>query len=415
MTSTDDSTSTSASAGDAHRPGRPRPSTPTTAHLCLLRIPELAELVFQHLPPRDLLLAQRVCRTFHATIRSSPALQQRLFFSPAKRSTKRPCKLPRRRRDDDDDEDGEEEEEEAWELNPLLAAAFPPWFRPRYVKSRWDWPMARSFAEDLPWADDERRVRAFMRPHASWRRMLVTQPPLRDVQMLVKCDHVRNLVSDDYVRFVGGRRAAAPRRGEDAGEGLQAGDGAFGELLEDAPGVTMGFLYDVTQDFVLGRHVVSNFFIQWRPFLPPDTRGYVSDEDDEDDGFVDEPDDVCGFGTPSWRRRDEEPRDMLAIHLSYTAQRDATFLPTQMPQLRSKGYRENRTYRKLLDTCARFVASEGSMEGQPTDFYETCAFEHRRHGDTMLTWNMASLDGSKFAQFPWTYNAQLNYRGETWK
>ncbi|KKY21762.1 hypothetical protein UCDDS831_g04017 [Diplodia seriata] len=360
----------------------------TTAHLCLLRIPELAELVFQHLPPRDLLLAQRVCRTFHATIHSSPTLQQRLFFAP---SNKRG---------------------EAWQTNPLLAAAFPPWFRLRYVKSRWDWPMARSFAEELPWASDGEKARAFMRPEASWRRMLVTQPPLRDVQIVVKCDHVRNLVNDDYVRFVGGRRS---RRGGKEAEEEEEGDSSFSERLDDAPGVTMGFLYDITQDFVLERHVVSNFFIQWRPFLPADTGGYVSDEEDEDEGFIDEPDDVCGFGTPSWRRRDEEPRDMLAIHLSYTAQRDATFLPAPLPHLKSKGYKEIGIYRKLLERCARFIASEGSMENQPTDFYETCAFEHRRHGDTLLTWDMASLDGSKFAQFPWTYNAQLNYRGETWK
>ncbi|KAK0650369.1 hypothetical protein DIS24_g6863 [Lasiodiplodia hormozganensis] len=386
-------------------PSSSQPSLPPSTHLCLLRIPELAELIFQHLPPRDLLLAQRVCRTFYATIHSSPTLQQCLFFAPKKR--RYPRHPPRQRKNDDEHED------EAWQTNPLLAAAFPPWFQLRYVRSRWDWPQAASFANELPWAGDPARVRAFMRPDASWRRMLVTQPPLRDVQLLVKCDHVRNLVSDDYVRFVGGRRGKGRWYGGE--EGDEEGDGAFGELLEDAPGVTMGFLYDITQDFVLGKHVVSNFFVQWRPFLPPDTGGYVSEEEDEDEGFIDQPDDVCGFGTPSWRRRDEEPRDMLSIHLSYTAQRNATFLPTRLPQLRSKGYKENSTYRKLLDISARFIASEGSRADQPTDFYETCEFLHKQHGDTMLTWDMACIEGSKFGQFPWTYNAQINYRGETWK
>lgn len=274
------------------------PSPPST-HLCLLRIPELAELIFQHLPLRDLLLAQRVCRTFHATIHASPTLQQCLFFAPKKRRYPRhpqnrasSSSNPSRQRKNDD-------EDEAWETNPLLAAAFPPWFQLRYVRSRWDWPQASSFANELPWAGDGERVRAFMRPEASWRRMLVTQPPLRDVQLLVKCDHVRNLVSDDYVRFVGGKERCW-RGGGGGGVGGDAEDGAFGELLEDAPGVTMGFLYDITQDFVLGRHVVSNFFIHWRPFLPPDTGGYVSESEDEDEGFIDQPDDVCGFGTPSW-------------------------------------------------------------------------------------------------------------------
>ena len=105
---------------------------------------------------------------------------------------------------------------------------------------------------------------------------------------------------------------------------------------------------------------------------------------------------------------------MLAIHLSYTAQRQASLLPAQMPHLKSKGYKELSIYRKLLEVSAQFIASDGSQEGRPTDYYETCAFEHRRHGDTMLTWDMASLEGSNFSQFPWTYNAQINYLGETW-
>ncbi|GME25268.1 putative f-box domain protein [Neofusicoccum parvum] len=352
----------------------------------VLGIYELVELVFLHLPMRDLLRIQQVCRAWQSTIQTSPSIQQSLFFAPKRR---RHPVYP---------------EKEQWELNALLAAAFPPWFRTAYVKSRWDWPMARSFAE-LPWAKDERRTRAFMRPEASWRRMLLTQPPVRDVQLVVKCDHIRNLINDDYLRFVGQRlpQEAAP-----------GADSLFSELPRD-PGVTMGWMYDVTQDFTLGKHVVSNFYVQWRPFHPPDTGGYVSDPDDEDDGFIDEPDDVCGFGTPSWRRRDEEDRDMLAVHLSYTAQRDASLLPTQLPQLKSKGYKESAIYRKLLEISARFIASEGSQEGRPTDFYESCAFEHRRHGNTMLTWDSASLEGSQFAQFPWTYNAQVNYLGETWK
>lgn len=291
------------------QPPSSSPSPPST-HLCLLRIPELAELIFQHLPPRDLLLAQRVCRTFYATIHASPTLQQCLFFAPKKRryprhpqhrsSPSSSSNPPSHHQRKNDDEGDDEQEDEAWETNPLLAAAFPPWFQLRYVRSRWDWPHAASFANELPWVGDAERVRAFMRPEASWRRMLVTQPPLRDVQLLVKCDHIRNLVSDDYVRFIGGRGRGKERWRGGGGGGGDAEDGAFGELLDDAPGVTMGFLYDITQDFVLEKHVVSNFFIQWRPFLPPDTGGYVSESEDEDEGFIDQPDDVCGFGTPSW-------------------------------------------------------------------------------------------------------------------
>ncbi|KAF4307396.1 putative f-box domain protein [Botryosphaeria dothidea] len=352
----------------------------------VLGIYELVELVFLHLPMRDLLRIQQVCRAWQSTIQNSPTIQQSLFFAPKRR--KHPI-YP---------------EKETWEVNALLAEEFPPWFQIGYIKSRWDWPMARSFT-GLPWTKDEKKIQAFMRPEASWRRMLVTQPPIRDVQIIIKCDHIRNLINDDYLRFVGKRQLQ---------EAAPGADSLFSELLK-YPGATMGFLYDITQDFILSKHVVSNFFIQWRPFLPPDTSGYVSDSNDEDDGFVDEPDDVCGFGTPSWRRRDEEDRDMLAIHLSYTAQRDATLLPTPLPHLKSKNYTEINLYKRLLEISAGFIASEGSQEDRPTDFYETCSFLHREHGNTMLTWDSASLEGSTFAQFPWTYNAQIHYLGETWK
>ncbi|KAL4982248.1 hypothetical protein BDW68DRAFT_182747 [Aspergillus falconensis] len=43
-------------------------------------LPELLEAVLSHLPQRDLLLAQRVNRTWHDVISSSRLLQQRLFF-----------------------------------------------------------------------------------------------------------------------------------------------------------------------------------------------------------------------------------------------------------------------------------------------------------------------------------------------
>lgn len=237
----------------------------------VLAIYELLELILINLPMRDLLRSQRVCRTWHSAIQTSPTIQQALFFSPKRR--KHPV-CPER---------------ETWEANQLLQVEFPPWFQLAYIKSRWDWPMARSF-NDLPWARDEKRCEAFMRPDASWRRMLLTQPPIRDVQIVVKCDHVRNLINDDYLRFVGHRQPH---------EAPPGADSLFSELSKES-GVTMGFLYDVTQDFTLSKHVVSNFFVQWRPFLPPDTGGYVSDSDDEDDGFIDQPDDICGFGTPSW-------------------------------------------------------------------------------------------------------------------
>lgn len=45
-------------------------------------IPELLENIFAELPQRDMLLAQRVSRTFNATINGSPLLRKLLFFEP---------------------------------------------------------------------------------------------------------------------------------------------------------------------------------------------------------------------------------------------------------------------------------------------------------------------------------------------
>lgn len=45
---------------------------------------ELLERTLQYLPIRDLLLAQRVCRTWRSLISSSPSLQEALFLRPSK-------------------------------------------------------------------------------------------------------------------------------------------------------------------------------------------------------------------------------------------------------------------------------------------------------------------------------------------
>ncbi|KAF2232139.1 hypothetical protein EV356DRAFT_517626 [Viridothelium virens] len=48
----------------------------------VLEVPELLESILSHLSPRDLLLSQRVSRTWASLIASSPPLQRRLFFLP---------------------------------------------------------------------------------------------------------------------------------------------------------------------------------------------------------------------------------------------------------------------------------------------------------------------------------------------
>ncbi|KAK4965373.1 hypothetical protein LTR42_012129 [Elasticomyces elasticus] len=50
----------------------------------VLDLPELLESILLILPMRDLLLAQRVSKTFQQVILSSPHIQRALFFAPGK-------------------------------------------------------------------------------------------------------------------------------------------------------------------------------------------------------------------------------------------------------------------------------------------------------------------------------------------
>jgi len=56
--------------------------TNSAAHEVLGSVPELLETVLYHLPLTDLLLAQRVSRTWRAAIQQSPKLQRALFITP---------------------------------------------------------------------------------------------------------------------------------------------------------------------------------------------------------------------------------------------------------------------------------------------------------------------------------------------
>ncbi|KAJ5513926.1 hypothetical protein N7463_003478 [Penicillium fimorum] len=99
---------------------------------------------------QTLLLAQRVCRRWALSIQGSRALQQALFYQPIN-STLPKETTPRR--------------------NPLLAAMFPYWF-----------PNEDQISRDILFGAGDMqdfldKHAAWLRPSASWRRMLVQQPP----------------------------------------------------------------------------------------------------------------------------------------------------------------------------------------------------------------------------------------------
>ncbi|KAJ7890584.1 hypothetical protein B0H14DRAFT_1110496 [Mycena olivaceomarginata] len=132
-------------------------TTMSNAQETVISTLELLELTLSHLPMRDLLVtAPLVSKTWQA-ITLTPALQRALFFQPDPESS-----APRIQ-------------------NALLAELFPPFFELAALDwSGWAWQDAVTIQE-MPWsmAPD-----AFRRAEASWRRMLVCQPPARRMTVI---------------------------------------------------------------------------------------------------------------------------------------------------------------------------------------------------------------------------------------
>ncbi|CAG7920379.1 unnamed protein product [Penicillium olsonii] len=121
-------------------------------------IPELLELILLQLDTRTLLTtAQLICHTWTTFIQESPTIQWALFFKPEP-------KLGSRR----------------WQ-NPLLATAFPSIFSSSEpeIKSN----VNLTFT-NFDMIRNPQKLDAYMRPEASWRRMLVQQPPPYTLSLL---------------------------------------------------------------------------------------------------------------------------------------------------------------------------------------------------------------------------------------
>ncbi|KAH9906032.1 hypothetical protein F4778DRAFT_802447 [Xylariomycetidae sp. FL2044] len=128
-----------------------------------LSIPELLELILLHLDPRTLLVsAPRVRRFWHATITTSPPLQRALFFLADPADPNRIAHPV---------------------ANGLLREAFPSIFeRTGAMESVHRPTPAPWIPEGVPaTVGDLLGRRGFGCRDASWRRMLVRQPPLRGV------------------------------------------------------------------------------------------------------------------------------------------------------------------------------------------------------------------------------------------
>ncbi|KAJ7224033.1 hypothetical protein B0H12DRAFT_1328841 [Mycena haematopus] len=171
--------------------------------------PELLEHTFAHLSMRDLLItAPLVSKTWQA-ITLTPTLQRLLFFQP---DTELSCRVQ----------------------NPLLVELFPPLFVSKAeAPLRWVWPNSKSI-ESMPWA---KAPDAFRRPEASWRRMLVTQPPAPRLVVTERC------------------------HGEDGYSVRRA-------VLND-PCLRMGVLHDLVLPLI--DRIASRFFIRWHQDIDDDS------------------------------------------------------------------------------------------------------------------------------------------------
>lgn len=171
-------------------------------------VTEIAENILAHLPMKDLLLAQRVSKAWQELITSSPALQELLFMRPRQSKATQnvlPDGMPAR------------------EFNPLLIEHMPMWFsldEEAYSQS----------VKDAPWAKTASRL-VFLREDASWRSMLLAQPPFT----IFEC--VQQVT-------------------------VYGGDGLSSGCIEQPDGVRMGLAYDAAVEPVEGGygHLPNHFY-----------------------------------------------------------------------------------------------------------------------------------------------------------
>ncbi|QMW35340.1 hypothetical protein G4B84_010831 [Aspergillus flavus NRRL3357] len=128
-------------------------------------IPEILEQILLRTPPQTLLTtAQRTSQTWHNLITTSPRLQETLFFKPQLQPPNPRTKTTNRT------------------LNPLLPhKIWPHLFRKRLASQT---TTTTNYGYTLPPADPVEEE-LYLRPNASWRRMLVQQPPTSSISVFV--------------------------------------------------------------------------------------------------------------------------------------------------------------------------------------------------------------------------------------
>ncbi|KAE9407533.1 hypothetical protein BT96DRAFT_971236 [Gymnopus androsaceus JB14] len=159
--------------------------------------PELLDRILSQLDMRTLLTAaQLVSHYWHDIITQSPSIQQALCFQPKQNTANEQMQ------------------------NPLLAELFEPWFDGNGAHDR------RKFMK-MPLASTRD---VFLREDATWRQMLVAQPPLLQLGIWTQMHGMR-------------------------------GDSHQFEILEFPNGLRMGEFYDIGQKWLANN--VSGFRVFW--------------------------------------------------------------------------------------------------------------------------------------------------------
>ncbi|KAH9908335.1 F-box domain-containing protein [Xylariomycetidae sp. FL2044] len=208
----------------------------------VLGVTELLEAILLQLDMTSLLVsASRVNSTWHHLIQTSPAIQQALFFRPmiSGRSA--------------DANDARPPPSEDLVMNPLLVRKFGKYF---FDTGEDDCRIYRcDTLYNLPWGHDRDQAtqklnyESFTRKGASWRRMLVSQPP--PMQLGALWQEVGTVPEDESV--------------QEASSAL-----IEPQLSRDSPGLCMGDLYDLVQ-YHSGHHALWSFWyrVVWNTARSP--------------------------------------------------------------------------------------------------------------------------------------------------
>ncbi|KAK8043301.1 hypothetical protein PG993_005731 [Apiospora rasikravindrae] len=230
---------------------------PCAARDSVLSTPELLEIIFAFFSARRLLVSgQRVCRLWKDVIDQSPRLQKHLFFRPEDEGEEGRCRA----------------DTFPASSNPLLRHAFREFFFPGHHKRSVRFSF--SALRELPIADmknGRKRHNAFIRAGASWRSMLVSQPPPRELF----------LVADGRSTEGGRISGLSVVRLPDMRVAERATSGPT--LVRISGPVTMGLLYDLACHAAL--YDPKGAIVAWSADTRPLTDQYTMDLPPYDDRY----------------------------------------------------------------------------------------------------------------------------------